>query len=127
MSKEVAKAFSRACASLSAIVRPNEAVSESHPNDDSWDAPFYDDDAEERTAISREQVPWYAEQAEPPSEPEWLINQDEDPEWMNEHVVYVEQHVFDQIHSEVIPVVDGRNTFICFYNLQFFTTLMWSN
>ena len=31
-----------------------------------------------------------------------------------EERVYVEAHVFDQIYSEVMPVVDGKNQFICF-------------
>ena len=29
---------------------------------------------------------------------------------------YVEEHVFDQIYSEGMPVVDGKNQFICFQN-----------
>ena len=85
MSKEVAQAFSQACSSLSDIVCSNEAVLGSQPNDDledSWDVPFYNEDAEEKAANSLEQDP-YEEQQEPPSEPEWLLNQDEDPEWLN--------------------------------------------
>ena len=31
-----------------------------------------------------------------------------------EERVYVEARVFDQIYSDVMPVVDGKNQFICF-------------
>ena len=111
MSKKVAQSFSKASTSMSAAIcpesEPDLEIPSWQPNDIDYCAPFID--TEDWFAYMQETGPDLPGQF---TQPEWLQDeQDEDPEWLNERVIYVEEDVFE-IHTEVMPVVDGKDYMI---------------